>query len=121
MNIGIDIVDVVRFRAALTTPRFAEKVFTCTERREADAAADPALHLALCFAAKEATLKALSAGLFSAPLSDIEVSCGDCPAPRVYLSGLAAQLASGVSSTTLHAAASHTSRLAVAVVLACTD
>lgn len=63
MSLGIDVVEVERFRAVLErNPRFAERFFTDEER--AHCAGSPA-RLAGTFAAKEAVMKA--AGLTPAP------------------------------------------------------
>ena len=66
MTIGIDVVDVARFRALLErSPGFAVRFFTADERAHCATSRDPALHLAGTFAAKEAVMKAL--GLTPAP------------------------------------------------------
>ncbi len=60
MNVGVDIVDVERFRALLVrSPRFADRFFTPDELSYCERAADPAVRLAGTFAAKEAVMKAV--------------------------------------------------------------
>jgi holo-[acyl-carrier protein] synthase len=60
MMLGIDVVDVERFRALLDrAPAFAERFFTAAERDHSNAFQDPELRLAATFAAKEAVMKAL--------------------------------------------------------------
>lgn len=66
MSLGVDVVDVDRFRALLERrPGFAHRFFTDEERAHCDAAPDAAVRFAGTFAAKEATMKAL--GLTPAP------------------------------------------------------
>lgn len=62
-GVGIDLVDVPRFRAMLARygPRFLARVFTPDERKSCDTTRDPALHYAARFAAKEAVIKAVNA------------------------------------------------------------
>ena len=66
MTLGIDVVEIARFRAALDrSPGLATRFFTDDERAHGAASRDPAVHLAGTFAAKEAVMKAL--GLTPAP------------------------------------------------------
>ncbi len=66
MNVGLDVVEIARFRALVArSPGFVERFFTERERAHCDAAPDPATSLAGTFAAKEAVMKAL--GLTPAP------------------------------------------------------
>jgi holo-[acyl-carrier protein] synthase len=60
MNLGVDVVDVARFRTLLArSPGIAARFFTDDERAYCDASLDPGLRLAGTFAAKEAVMKAL--------------------------------------------------------------
>ena len=64
VGIGVDAVDVVRFRRILARrPGFAARFFTDIERADAGRAPDPTESLAARFAAKEAVMKALGTGL----------------------------------------------------------
>ena len=66
MTLGVDVVDVARFRALLErSPGIVARFFTEDERDHCAGAGDPALRLAGTFAAKEAVMKAL--GLTPAP------------------------------------------------------
>lgn len=60
-GVGIDIVEVERFRRLLATAgtRFAARWFTDAERADCDAACDPAAAYAERFALKEAALKSM--------------------------------------------------------------
>ena len=61
ISIGIDIIEVARVREVLLrTPRFAERVYTKSERAYCESrGVVAAQHYAARFAAKEAALKAL--------------------------------------------------------------
>ncbi len=64
VRVGIDIVDIGRFRETIERrPGIVERIFTETERKRCDAAADPAVRYAARFAVKEATRKALGRSL----------------------------------------------------------
>lgn len=64
IRVGIDVVDVERFRTVLRrTPSLVDRVFTRAEREYAHEALDPAERFAVRFAAKEATMKAMHVGL----------------------------------------------------------
>jgi holo-[acyl-carrier protein] synthase len=72
--VGIDAVDVERFRRVLRRrPSLAARLFSDAERLDVAAAADPIPALASRFAAKEAVMKALGTGLWAYPFSDVEV------------------------------------------------
>ena len=63
VGLGVDIVEIDRMRTILArTPSFREKVFSDAERAYCDATANPAVHYATRFAAKEAVVKALGTG-----------------------------------------------------------
>lgn len=63
LGLGIDCVELVRIRAELARGDWlaADGVFTPDELAYCNGASQPELRFAACFAAKEATLKALSA------------------------------------------------------------
>ena len=83
VGLGVDIVEIERMRRILErTPSFARKVFSEAERAYCDGKAQPEVHYATRFAAKEAVVKALGTG-FSEGIGvrDIEVrrtSKGGC-------------------------------------------
>jgi len=70
LGIGVDIIEVKRFRAIGRLERVAELVLTEGEYREFARHPDPALHLASRFALKEAVIKACPARL---TYRDIEI------------------------------------------------
>ena len=64
VGVGIDLVDVDRFRTSLQrTPSMRERMFTPGERAYAESATDPTERYAARFAAKEAVMTALGVGL----------------------------------------------------------
>ena len=119
VGIGIDAVDVDRFRRALDRrPTLAERVFTEGERAYAAVARDPTLRLAARFAAKEAVMKALGVGLGAFAFHDVEVVTDASGAPRLAVGGRAASRASTLGVTGWRLSLTHTHRLAAAVAVA---
>jgi holo-[acyl-carrier protein] synthase len=123
LGVGIDAVDVTRFRLILQrTPSFRSRCFTPGELAYADARPDEAESLAARFAAKEATMKALSVGLGAFGFHDVEVvvdrgSNASGP-PRLVLAGTAAELAASLGASELLVSLTHTASTAHAIVLA---
>jgi len=95
IGIGIDLVEVPRIREMLERhgQRFIERTFTAGEIAYCDACADPAMHYAARFAAKEATAKALGTGLWAEGVvwTDIEVVREASGKPGIVLHGGAKQ------------------------------
>ncbi|HTC82298.1 MAG TPA: holo-ACP synthase [Acidimicrobiia bacterium] len=119
IGVGIDAVDVERFRRVLgRRPRFAERVFTAAERAEAAGRRDPVPGLAARFAAKEAVMKSLSVGLGAFDFVDVEVVRGDGGAPALSVTGRAATLAGERSVAGWHISLTHTASVAMAVAVA---
>ncbi len=72
--IGIDVVDVERFRAALErSPNLPRRLFTDEERAYCTRGSDPVRHMAGTLAAKEAVIKALALGNLAAWARRVEV------------------------------------------------
>jgi holo-[acyl-carrier protein] synthase len=95
-NLGFDLVDVARFRAALDRhgDAFRRRVFTAAEWSYASGRADRDVALAARFAAKEAVMKALQTGWGrGVGWRDVEVEGGGRGVPKVRLHGRAAALA----------------------------
>ena len=122
VGIGVDDVDIDRFAQSLErTPSLVARLFTAGERAYASAA-QPAMatqRYAARFAAKEAVLKALGAGLGACGFHDIEVVRDEASgAPSVLLHGAAATLAAERGATSLHLTMTHTETRATAFVVA---
>jgi holo-[acyl-carrier protein] synthase len=119
VGVGVDAVDVERFRRLLARrPRFAERVFSPAERAEAEGRHDPVPGLAARFAAKEAVMKSLSVGLGAFEFADVEVVRGDGGAPALTVTGRAADLATERSVAGWHLSLTHTASVAIAVAVA---
>ena len=90
-GVGVDLVDNERMASTLKRSRgFAEQVFTARERRERIGRRDVGRHLAGCFAAKEAFLKAVGVGLWQhIPLQQIEMVRGSSGHPELRLGAMA--------------------------------
>jgi holo-[acyl-carrier protein] synthase len=119
VGIGIDAVEVDRFRTALAKrPGLMTRLFTAGERAYGEQARDPAERLAARFAAKEAVMKALGVGLGAFAFCDVEVVKAPSGAPSVSLSGRAAELADRLGVTGWRISLTHTARVAEAVAVA---
>jgi holo-[acyl-carrier protein] synthase len=119
IGIGIDAVDVDRFRRILArTPGVARRLFTQAEQAYGARFADPVPRLAARFAAKEAAMKALGVGIGAFAFHDLEVVNDPSGAPRLRVSGGAASLARRRGVSAFHLSMTHTERTAQAVVMA---
>ena len=115
-GVGVDAVDVARFRAVLLRrPRIGERLFTEAERR--DGHGDPQ-RLAARFAAKEATMKALGHGIGAMGWHDVEVVREASGAPALRLRASAAALARRRGVARWHVSLTHTDTVAMAMVVA---
>ena len=92
-GVGIDLVEVPRIREMLEKhgQRFKERTFTAAEIAYCDARAEPAMHYAARFAAKEAVAKALGTGIWAEGVNwkDIEVGREASGKPVIILHGMA--------------------------------
>ena len=117
-GIGIDLVEVSRIREMLDRhgPRFKERTFTAGEVAYCDSCADPAMHYAARFAAKEAVAKALGTGVWAQGVNwtDIEVQRAASGKPAIVLHEAALRLAGGASCLV---SLTHTRDLAMAQVI----
>jgi holo-[acyl-carrier protein] synthase len=112
--IGIDVLEVDRLARALErTPTLMARLFTADEQAYANAHAQPVIHLAARFCAKEAVAKALA--LEGWAFSDVEVVATET-APEVRLSGRAAERAAELG-TYPRISLTHTRETAAAVAI----
>jgi holo-[acyl-carrier protein] synthase len=124
VGIGVDAVDVARFRQILARrPGFAARFFTDIEQADARRGPDPTESLAARFAAKEAVMKALGTGLGGFALTEVEVRRGtgtgaNAGAPSLVLHGSAVALAARCGAGRFHLSLTHTAEVAVAFVVA---
>ena len=119
IGIGVDLVDIDRFRGSLDrTPSLRDRLFRPAERAYADAHVDPASRYAVRFAAKEAALKALGLGLGGMAMYDIEVVRDGLGPPSLVLHGESAEVARRAGVIRWLVTLSHTDTLAQATVVA---
>jgi holo-[acyl-carrier protein] synthase len=117
--VGIDHVEIARFREVLArTPSVAQRVFTPGELAAVEGRADPVPGLAARFAAKEAVMKALGAGLGTVGLAEIEVTGGAGEQPGLLLRGRAATRARERGVGDWAVSLTHTQGTAAAVAVA---
>ena len=120
VSIGIDITEVYRMRETIArTPRFAERVFTATEREYCESkGAAAAQSYAARFAAKEAFLKALKTGWRGKiQWQDIEVLRDADGVPSLRVAGEALVILDKMGSPLVHLSISHTAEHAIAQVI----
>jgi holo-[acyl-carrier protein] synthase len=107
-GIGIDVVDIERFKSSLDrTPGLMEKLFTENERTK------PISSLAARFAAKEALAKALSVGK-NLPWHDAEILNLENGKPVFLFRGEIAEIIDGAD---VHLSLSHDAGIASAMVI----
>lgn len=111
IGLGIDVVDVDRFAAALArTPRLRTRLFTPGERDR------PLASLAARFAAKEALAKALGAPA-GMEWADAEVVSEDSGRPQLEIRGTVRSRADALGVCSVHLSLSHDAGIASAVVV----
>lgn len=119
VGLGIDVVDITRFRAVLNRrPAIAERLFSTEELAYAATLANPAPTLAGRFGAKEAVMKALGVGIGAVDWTDIAVIRRRGGRPEMVVQGRAADLAARRGVRGWEVSISHTDTLASVTVLA---
>ena len=118
-GIGVDAVDIERFRTALAhTPSMRQRLFTAEELEYVAPKADATHSLAARFAAREAVMKAMGVGLGAFSFHDVWVTRAASGEPSLCVTGRAAQLAAERGVTTWHLSLTHTDLVAIAYVVA---
>lgn len=119
LGIGIDAVDIQRFRELLARrPKVAARLFTDGELAYGARWHDPAPRLAARFAAKEAVMKAMGVGLGAVAFRDVEVVSAPSGAPSLVLRGTAEARAAGLGVAAWKLSLTHTDTVAQAVAVA---
>jgi len=111
LGVGIDVVDIDRFRESLDrTPAMRDRLFTAAERERSLAS------LAARFAAKEALAKALGAptGMQWLDAEIVNEATGD---PRFDIRGSVLARANDIGVAAVHVSLSHDAGIASAVVV----
>lgn len=118
-GIGVDAVDIARFRASLIrTPTMRERLFTAEELAYVAPKSDPVPSLAARFAAREATMKAMGLGLGAFGFHDVWVMRETSGEPSLIVTGRALELAKDLGVDNWHLSLTHTDLVAIAYVVA---
>ena len=116
IGLGVDLCEIARIeKQLLHSDAFLARYFTDAERAYIAARGKAgAQSAAAMFAAKEAYLKAVGAGL-SIPLCDVGVEHDESGAPRYVLCGAAAEKLASLGATRAHLSLTHEAGMACAV------
>ena len=121
IGVGVDLVEVSRVASIIADKgsRVFERLLTSAERAYCESRPDPATHVAVRLAAKEAVYKALQGSDTARGIGwrEIEVTRAPDGRPAVELSGLAAARARELDVGRVLLSLSHTHQAAVAVVV----
>lgn len=116
VGLGIDSVMVERIAQKIENPDFIKKVFSEKEISYCQKNTHPAEHFAARFAAKEAFLKAIGAGLgITYELSQIEILNEDSGAPALVLHGAFEDIKERWNHA--HISLTHTNSVASAIII----
>jgi holo-[acyl-carrier protein] synthase len=119
VGIGIDLVDIERFRRSLErTPSMRTRLFTEVELAYVAPKLDPVPSLAARFAAREAVMKALGVGLGAFGFHDVWVERAESGQPSLVVAGRAAELAADAGVAMWHLSLTHSDVMAGAYVIA---
>jgi len=119
IGVGVDVVDVERFRTSLArTPTMRRRIFTTPELEYVAPKADPVPSLAARFAAREAVMKAMGLGLGAFGFHDVSVRIDDAGVPSLLVTGQAARLATAKGIDAWHLSLAHDGGVSMAMVVA---
>ena len=119
IGIGVDVVDIDRFRRSLSrTPSMRARLFTDVELAYVAPQRDPIPSLAARFAAREAVMKSLGVGLGAFGFHDVWVERAQSGRPSIAVAGRAAELAREAGVTSWHLSLTHSDVIAAAYVIA---
>lgn len=119
MALGTDIVEISRIRrAAQRHPAFWQRILTPAEQAYCQGRGDGSASLAGRFAAKEAIMKCLGAGMDQLSFTDIEVINDQQGRPKVCPGVALSSLMSQLNIRDIEVSISHCREYAVAVALA---
>ena len=120
IGIGIDVIQNERIRDSLKTfgPRFLNRIYTEIEIGYCNNRADPGIHFAARWAAKEAAFKALGTGWAAGVTwKDVEIQRLPSGQPQLHLYGAALARASSMGASRFHVSLTHDQLVSCAVVL----
>ena len=117
LRTGVDLIELERIEAAIQRygQRFLVRVFTPRELAEVG---ENVASLAVRFAAKEATAKALGTGIGDVGWQEIEILRGPARQPNLYLHGRASDLADNLELEIWSLSLTHNQSHAIALVVA---
>jgi holo-[acyl-carrier protein] synthase len=119
-GIGIDVIQNERIRESLERfgDRFLRRIYTERETEYCKKCANPAIHYAARFAAKEAAFKALGTGWAAGvKWTDVEVERLPSGKPELHLHGEALARATSMGATRFHVSLTHDQLISCAVVV----
>jgi holo-[acyl-carrier protein] synthase len=120
VGVGIDVIQNSRIRESVEKfgSRFLNRLYTETEIAYCGKCADPAIHYAARFAAKEAAFKALGTGWAAGvKWKDIEVQRLPSGKPELHLYDEALARAQSLGASRFHVSLTHDQLVSCAVVL----
>src|SRR5256714_9861483 len=120
IGVGIDVIQNDRIRESLKKfgPRFTNRIYTEIETGYCNNCADPEIHYAARFAAKEAAFKALGTGWAAGvKWKDIEVERLASGKPELHLFGEALARATAMGATRFYVSLTHDQLVSCAVVI----
>lgn len=122
-GIGVYLLEIDRMRLAMERhPTLTQRLCTPEEQQFCMASAHPAQQFAACFAAREATLRALETSFRDGiRLKDISVDFQDGGRPRIMLAGKAAERAQRQGIQEIILSLSHSRELVVANAVAVSE
>ncbi len=119
IGIGVDAVDIERFRRSLErTPSMRARLFTPAELAYVAPQADPVPSLAVRFAAREAVMKVLGLGLGAFGFHEVSVARLESGAPFLLVEGRALELAEAAGVRRWHLSLTHSDAVAIAYAVA---
>ena len=120
VGVGIDVIQNERIRESIARfgPRFLNRIYTETEIGYCSNCADPTIHYAARFAAKEAAFKALGTGWAAGvKWKDVEVQKLTSGKPELHLYGQALERATSLGAARFHVSLTHDQLVSCAVVI----
>jgi len=118
IGIGMDITEIGKIEEGIRSEAFQRRVFTPAELEAVQASRNKAERLAGKFAAKEAFMKALGAGLRQEVwFTQIDVLNDESGKPYIEVSGEAARRLETSGASRIHVSISHSGGMAVAMVI----
>ena len=119
-GIGVDVIQNERLRESIErfAGRFVNRIYTEAEKEYCSKSANPVIHYAARWAAKEAAFKALGTGWAAGvKWKDVEVIRLSSGKPELHLYGEALEIATSQGATRFHVSLTHDQLISCAVVI----